>query len=86
MKTLKRSEITIQAPRFQSAGHYKLEIIDNDFNSYSCTTTNMSIPDDWNESDDYYEDDNSGHWYNSHEEVEQAIIYEISRKNNLEVI
>lgn len=86
MKTLKRSEITIVMPLFESSGHYKIGFIDKDFNSYSCTTTNMAIVDDWAESDDYYEDDNSGHWYNSQEEVEQAIIDEISRKNDLEVI
>ena len=86
MKTLKRSEIEIQSPRFKSSGHYKLEIIDKDFSSYSCTTTNMSIVDDWNEGAEYFESNDSGHFYDSHEEVEQAIIDKICQTNNIEVI
>ena len=36
------------------------------------TTTNSNLIDDWGEDEMYFEDDNSGHWYDSNSEVMEA--------------
>ena len=54
------------------AGNYTVTgIINGDL--YSAKTNNASLMDDFNESEDYYQDDNSGHWYDSAEEVDRKL-------------
>lgn len=64
------------------AGSYTVQgIINNEM--YKAFTHNASIKDDFNESDDYFESDNSGHWYSSREAVDQAMVELLVKANEL---
>ncbi len=74
-------------------GHWKLEaniirtadLYDNLY--LNVTTTNSSLIDDWNEDECYFQDDNSGHWFDSNGKVmEAALDYIISSEANQELI
>ena len=64
------------------AGSYTLEAIING-EDYKGFTHNSSLMDDFNEDETYFEDDNSGHWLNSAEEVDRVIAEMVIEQNNL---
>ena len=64
------------------AGSYTIEgIIDNEH--YKAFTHNASIKDDFNESDDYFENEETGHWFNSAHEVDQVMVELLVKQNEL---
>jgi hypothetical protein len=77
--------------RFKGYGHWTLEceIADQDNWKENVilkrTTTNSNLIDDWGEEESYFQDENSGHWYNSNEEVfEAAFDFILSSEENRE--
>jgi hypothetical protein len=77
--------------RFEGYGHWTLEceIADQDNWKENVilkrTTTNSNLIDDWGEEESYFQDENSGHWYNSNEEVfEAAFDFILSSEENRE--
>ena len=72
-------------------GHYQLKLLISDLNNYcddlilTVTTTNSMLIDDWGEDEQYFQDENSGHWYDSNQEVlSTAIDSIISNEANQE--
>jgi len=65
-----------------TAGNY---IIEAEINGewYDGFTHNANLKDDFNETDDYFQDDTSGHWYESAEQVNERIVKLIVEQNNL---
>ena len=64
------------------AGSYNIEGIING-ETYKGFTHNASLKDDYNEDESYFEDENSGHWFNSAAEVEQALVEILVKQNDL---
>jgi hypothetical protein len=74
-------------------GHWKLTCeIANQDNwrenvDLSVTTTDSNLIDDWGEDEQYFQDDNSGHWFSSNQEVmERAFDYILRSESNQETL
>ena len=62
---------------FESSGHYDLSVnieYDGKEATFTATTTNMSVIDDWAEDDCYFESDDNGHYYDNNEQVFAAAL------------
>jgi len=73
--------------QFAGSGHYKLSVQIMEHGVYDDlwldkVTTNMNLIDDWGEDEMYFEGDNTGHWFDSHDEVIEAAFEEIMRSEH----
>ena len=72
--------------KFSGYGHYELIaefIINGEYVEFSMITTNMAIPDEWDEDDEYFKTENA--WFESQEHVKEVALDKIISSNLTEL-